>query len=285
MAEKRERGPNFTEMEKSQLLEIVLKYKDIIENKKTDKVSLLTKNNTWKRINKEYNAIQRSTGIRELKTLKALYECLKAKARKDKAAERIETMKTGRGSCTSSMGELSSRLIRELGEQFQPLQNEFDSISGNFEKVPDESEAVKIQLDNSADVSIRDEQIIEEPIVVIEEPQPNEGPAFATAAIRKRRRISESDATIALEEYARGKVDVSRQKLDLFLIQHQKRIKILNLEEEAAEKKMRILEIEEKTAKNNLKISELKEETAKMYLEKEKVELEISKIKLEREKL
>ncbi|XP_039287357.1 uncharacterized protein LOC120352017 [Nilaparvata lugens] len=95
--------------------------------------------------------------------------------------------------------------------------------------------AERIQIVNSADVSIRDEPIVEASIDIIEEqppPQPNEGPAVTSAA-RKRRRTS--DPTIPMKEYSRGKVDVSKKKLDLYLIEHQKRIKILNLEEEADE--------------------------------------------------
>nr|CAI5846093.1 unnamed protein product [Callosobruchus analis] len=49
---------NFTEQEKSLIINMVAKYKDIIENKKkTDGVTNLEKNKTWAKITLEFNAI------------------------------------------------------------------------------------------------------------------------------------------------------------------------------------------------------------------------------------
>lgn len=49
---------NFTEIEKNLLTSVLVKYKDVIENKKTDGTSAKVKNETWKKIATEFNASQ-----------------------------------------------------------------------------------------------------------------------------------------------------------------------------------------------------------------------------------
>lgn len=50
-----QRGKNFTLEEKHKLLDIIFLYRDIIENKETDKVSKLQKENAWINITEEFN--------------------------------------------------------------------------------------------------------------------------------------------------------------------------------------------------------------------------------------
>lgn len=54
---KRVRSRNYTSEEKATLINIIIKYKNIIESKKTDKVSWKDKNNTWEIIRNEFNSI------------------------------------------------------------------------------------------------------------------------------------------------------------------------------------------------------------------------------------
>jgi hypothetical protein len=52
---KRKRGANFSPFEKSTLLNLVHKYKNIVSNNKTDAVAVEEKEKCWKRITEEFN--------------------------------------------------------------------------------------------------------------------------------------------------------------------------------------------------------------------------------------
>mgnify|MGYP005985155405 FL=1 len=55
--EKRKREPNYTKAETRRLLKIIATRAHIIENKRTDSVTWKQKEETWKEIAAEYNAI------------------------------------------------------------------------------------------------------------------------------------------------------------------------------------------------------------------------------------
>lgn len=86
---KKNRSKNFTDTEKEQF--ICLEYKNILENKKTDKVNLKEKMQAWENIMRKFNAIQTS-GMREVKSLKVLYDNLKMKARKEKNEDKVRQL-------------------------------------------------------------------------------------------------------------------------------------------------------------------------------------------------
>jgi hypothetical protein len=54
-SKKRKRGANFSPFEKSTLLNLVHKYKNIVSNNKTDAVAVEEKEKCWKRITEEFN--------------------------------------------------------------------------------------------------------------------------------------------------------------------------------------------------------------------------------------
>lgn len=94
----RKRTANFTTEEKLILMELVSrKYKNVLENKKTDKSSIDERIKTWRHIETEYNS-NNPTGIfRDWETLKRLYENRKREVRKTLAKERQLRLKTGGG--------------------------------------------------------------------------------------------------------------------------------------------------------------------------------------------
>ncbi|TGZ46658.1 hypothetical protein DBV15_12769 [Temnothorax longispinosus] len=92
----RKRAQNFSEKEKLILTEIVLKYKNIIENKRTDGVTSKDKEKCWKVIENNYNSTSSSTEFRSAEVLKSCWENLKKKTRKFFADERIQLYKTGK---------------------------------------------------------------------------------------------------------------------------------------------------------------------------------------------
>ncbi|VEN37510.1 unnamed protein product [Callosobruchus maculatus] len=97
LKKERVRACNFTEQEKSLIINLVAKYKDIIENKKTDGVTNLEKNKTWAKITLEFNAISPGNNNRSVEQLKRFYENKKKELRKKTAERKILLGKTGGG--------------------------------------------------------------------------------------------------------------------------------------------------------------------------------------------
>lgn len=85
----------FLDEEKDLLTELVAKYKNVVENKKTDAMSLHAKSRAWERLCVEYNSMP-SVRPREVKQLKKLWDNLKQKWKKEKARQAREVMATGR---------------------------------------------------------------------------------------------------------------------------------------------------------------------------------------------
>lgn len=56
MENKQRRSANFSFAERSNLIKVVLKYKDIVENKKTDALTWRQKEDVWNTIENEFNA-------------------------------------------------------------------------------------------------------------------------------------------------------------------------------------------------------------------------------------
>lgn len=93
---KRLRGIIFTTGETIILVDLVLKYKHILENKKTDGVSSKEKEKMWSILADEFNATS-GCSPRSWLTLKTKFENLKRICRKMLCEERMETFKTGGG--------------------------------------------------------------------------------------------------------------------------------------------------------------------------------------------
>jgi len=75
---KRDRLPNFSNLEKIKLIQLIEKYKNMIENKKTDNINLKEKEKCWINISKEYNS-SCSSVHRDVASLKSCWDNLKKK--------------------------------------------------------------------------------------------------------------------------------------------------------------------------------------------------------------
>ncbi|KAL4707153.1 hypothetical protein ACJJTC_018888 [Scirpophaga incertulas] len=93
MAE-RKRSANWLYTEKMLLLDIICEHCNIIENKKTDGVTMKQKNAEWMRISEEFNS-QTSSMHRTAENLKAQWDSLKKNAKKVASAARQSLLKTG----------------------------------------------------------------------------------------------------------------------------------------------------------------------------------------------
>lgn len=127
---KRNRGSNFSALERSLLIELVTKYKLIIECKKTDGVGIKAKDDAWEKIQEDFNSNADVTR-RTTKQLRQYYINTKRLAKKSKSDERIETYKTGGGQFKSNVDESVLSLIED---QIQPLYNVSDSAAHYYGK-------------------------------------------------------------------------------------------------------------------------------------------------------
>ncbi|XP_022194419.2 uncharacterized protein LOC111052104 [Nilaparvata lugens] len=271
--QKRERGKNFTELEKSIFLEIISKYKRIVNSKKYDKYTLLLKAKYWKFITDEFNASENVLEKRETKALKNLYK-------KENANKKVESTKT----CGGQMNQSPARITEELSGHIEPLESPYDTscflYEGENPSLPRETDPIEVaSLESYSPVPV---ERLPETAMTAEPPQqkpPSQQQQQqqqqkcitpAANASRKRSRSSDRNISLALENYSNGKIDISQQKLHFHRIEHGKRMDILKFEEEAAAKKLAILKVEE--------------ETAMLKLEKEKIEVEILREKLNKEK-
>lgn len=90
----RKRSPNWLPSEKELLLSLVELHIKIIENKKTDGVTVKSKLAQWQIISDQYNS--RTTHCsRSGENLKAQWESMKKVARKDAAINRKHLIQTG----------------------------------------------------------------------------------------------------------------------------------------------------------------------------------------------
>lgn len=127
---KRMRGTNFSSFEKELLIELVNKYKEIIECKKTDGLKIKEKDETWDKLRDEYNS-NGSVTSRTTKQLRQFYVNLKRSAKKARSDERVERYKTGGGQCTTKVDESVLSLIED---QIEPNSNPFDCDSEYYGK-------------------------------------------------------------------------------------------------------------------------------------------------------
>ena len=90
------RSKNFSETEKNLLLNLVDKYKNSIECKRTDSKTLKQKSEAWVNLCEEFNFTSTYTK-REVKNLQSFGKNLKTRAKSDSGYMRREQLKTGGG--------------------------------------------------------------------------------------------------------------------------------------------------------------------------------------------
>lgn len=91
---KRKRDPAFAPIEKMTLVELVAKYYNTVESKKTDAVSIKVKNEEWQKITAEFNSIS-SIHSRDWITLKNCWENLKKRAKHENSLQTQNFLGTG----------------------------------------------------------------------------------------------------------------------------------------------------------------------------------------------
>lgn len=92
---KNDRASNFGEKEVNILIDLIIKYRNIIESKRTDATSWKEKNEMWEQICSEFNS--RNSVVRTTKSLRSKYESFKKDLRKKKAKDKNLKFQTGGG--------------------------------------------------------------------------------------------------------------------------------------------------------------------------------------------
>lgn len=129
MSDKRDRAVNFTTNEIRILVDLIVKYSHILENKKTDSVMWKKKEETWEKLCTEFNGLS-GLCYRTTKNLKIKYEGLKRSLKKKKAANKTEIYKTGGGPVeTTPYTDFEEKLLSILLLSIEGL-SPFDDSDG-----------------------------------------------------------------------------------------------------------------------------------------------------------
>ncbi|XP_018377336.1 PREDICTED: uncharacterized protein LOC108757379 [Trachymyrmex cornetzi] len=121
-----QRAKKFTTSEKNDLLDIIFLYCHVLENKVTDNITNLKKDEAWTNITIEYN--KNRTTIRSEKNLRLCWDNIKRDTRKYYATLKRETYKTGGGVLTLEKNPIFERAKEILGDTtVSGLANPFDS--------------------------------------------------------------------------------------------------------------------------------------------------------------
>lgn len=118
------KSPNFTELEKKVLIELVDSRKGIIESKQNDGKMISKKNKEWENIGKEFNS-RHGVHKRSLTQLKSLWKNLKARTKSAVAKERREKKKTGGGPAENDLDKFSNAITEMLPQQINSQHNAY----------------------------------------------------------------------------------------------------------------------------------------------------------------
>ncbi|XP_066600088.1 fibrinogen silencer-binding protein-like [Prorops nasuta] len=153
--EKRKHGSNFSESEKQSLVNIVIDYKNIIENKKTDSICSKEKDECWIKISKIFNASSSSTTPRDVKSLKSCWDNLKKKCRKYSVEQTAHLYKTGGGSYKENKDPVLDKVSSVLKSSIKGLYNPYDNDQidpGTEETVDDSQQEIHQSFEEDRDV-------------------------------------------------------------------------------------------------------------------------------------
>ncbi|KAH7985460.1 hypothetical protein HPB49_026405 [Dermacentor silvarum] len=118
---------NFTDEERTILMDLMDRHRDVLECKKTDAVSIHAKKKTWEKLADEFNS-NHNVRPRTSKQLKKCWDNLKEKWRRAKAEDTRELFKTGGGTpAESQMSDELRRVGAVASHMATRLANPFDS--------------------------------------------------------------------------------------------------------------------------------------------------------------
>ncbi|XP_011566387.3 chromatin assembly factor 1 subunit rlf2 [Plutella xylostella] len=133
--ERRTRGPNFSLSDKKKLLNLIAKYKDVVEDKNTDGETNVKKNKVWSKLTDEFNS-KSSCSVRNTRQLKKLWEKMKTNTRK------------GRGGTNPFQGQVEIILGTTLSGIKDPLDSDVNLVLNNV-LANEENESGQSEVSNT----------------------------------------------------------------------------------------------------------------------------------------
>lgn len=126
----KKRTINFSSKEVDILINLVAKYRDTIECKKTDRTSNNTKIEAWLRLANEFNSIS-GEAYRDAKILRNKYENMKKRSKQKFADEKLYTRGTGGGPVKPTLlTDIDEKVKDIIGSQMTGFVSEFDGDQG-----------------------------------------------------------------------------------------------------------------------------------------------------------
>ncbi|CAG5056562.1 unnamed protein product [Parnassius apollo] len=124
----RKRSPHWQMSEKMLLVDLVAEHFSVVENKRTDAVTMKQKNAEWVKISEEFNS-QTTFGYRTAENVKAQWESLKKSTKKESSAERQSLFQTGGGPSKPKLEDnpLYRKIFALISTTVVGLVNEYDS--------------------------------------------------------------------------------------------------------------------------------------------------------------
>ncbi|CAG9840788.1 unnamed protein product [Diabrotica balteata] len=120
------RVSNFSKTEEKVLLDLVYKYKDYLECKKTDMTNNKMKWDAWMKLAKEFNSVSGET-VRDVKVLKNKYENLKKRTKQKFAELKRYSSGTGGGLAKTPIFTDSEEVLQDIiGPQITGLLFSYD---------------------------------------------------------------------------------------------------------------------------------------------------------------
>lgn len=116
------------------LIDITLKYKHIVENKRTDATMWKDKNEAWEKFSNEFNAAS-GNFPRSTKTIRSKYDTIKKNIRKKCSLLKSEQTETGGGQCPVTLTPCEEKILSLTPNTMIGLESRFDKDSeyaGNY---------------------------------------------------------------------------------------------------------------------------------------------------------
>lgn len=148
MDQKKKRAPNFTTSEKERVITLVGKYRSVLENKKTDSISVSAKNEAWIKLTQEFNALAPNNVFRTTESLKKFWDNAKEDLRKRAGEEKRSLYKTGGGPPKYNKkpeDELMLDIvnIKTIIGLTNPYDSDFNIVDETQKKAIDESQLIE----------------------------------------------------------------------------------------------------------------------------------------------
>ncbi|CAH1117627.1 unnamed protein product [Phaedon cochleariae] len=171
---KRARSSNYTQQEKNLLLNIILRFKHVVESKKTDAVTWRDKNSTWTKIATLFNSQSPTGTYRDVTSLRKVYENVKKTVRKTVSDEKVSFKKTGGGEASFNDDPTIDLALEVINTKtVYGLSNPFDSdCQGDKQEEetvqPYTEESFSCNAENVETVIIRMEDELDTPVDTVD---------------------------------------------------------------------------------------------------------------------